>query len=136
MYLKLHIISTLLMTGAIWIIQLVHYPAFRFIDKSKFEAFENFHTKNITFFVAPVMMIELVSSFLVYQYLSAYSFFTNLLSILVLWLTTFFIFVPLHGKLNNGYQLQTINKLINLNWIRTILWSLRSSFLIYISING
>ena len=39
------------------------------------------------------------------------------------WLTTAVIFVPLHRKLGKTHDPSAINRLIKLNWIRTILWS-------------
>ena len=46
--------------------------------------------------------------------------------ILSLWLVTFFISVPLHNKLGQARHEQIIQKLIGTNWIRTLLWTLRT----------
>jgi hypothetical protein len=44
----------------------------------------------------------------------------------LIWLVTFFVQVPLHNQLSDGYDESTVHKLINTNWIRTALWSLKS----------
>ena len=47
------------MVGVIWVIQLVHYPSFHFINKKDYEQFQDFHMKRITYIVMPTMLIEL-----------------------------------------------------------------------------
>ena len=57
----------------------------------------------------------------------------NLVSIVILWIATGFISVPLHNKLVRGFDVLAIQKLVSTNWIRTILWSLRSiSLMLYL----
>ena len=46
--LKLHIISTCALIGLIWIVQIVHYPSFYFVEDKRFVEFESFHKKSIT----------------------------------------------------------------------------------------
>ncbi len=122
---------TFFLTGMIWIVQLVHYPSFAFIDTMKFKQFHNFHTQKITWIVAPVMIIELL--FAVLTYLNQENLYSilNLLSVLLIWAVTFFVSVPLHNKLQNGYDLKTINRLVRTNWLRTVLWTMRSVGLFY-----
>ena len=38
----IHLISTSMMVAIIWIVQLLHYPTFKFIDYSKYEVFQGF----------------------------------------------------------------------------------------------
>lgn len=120
------------MTGLIWLIQLIHYPSYKFMDSLKFTDYQNFHTTTITFIVGPIMAIELFSglALMFYQKMNLLSAF-NFSGLLLIWLATAFLSVPLHGKLSAGYNLETINLLISTNWIRTILWTLRSVLLIY-----
>lgn len=66
----------------------------------------------------------------------SYSFIALSLTI-SLWILTAWIFVPLHGKLGNektGYDKEKMKKLVRRNWFRTILWSFRLLFLIYMMI--
>jgi hypothetical protein len=53
----------------IWIVQLVHYPSFQFIDANRFISFQHFHMQSITYVVAPLMFLELgVTIWLCYQH--------------------------------------------------------------------
>jgi len=124
---------SLLLTGLIWIIQLVHYPSFHFIEHSKFIEFEIFHSKKITWIVAPLMLIELITAVdLFSKNLNNHYFTINLLAILGIWISTFTFSVPLHNKLQNGFSSEAIDKLIITNWPRTILWSVKSILLIVV----
>jgi hypothetical protein len=43
----------------------------------------------------------------------------------VLWGSTFWIQVPLHARLQSGSNPDTIDWLVQTNWIRTVAWSIR-----------
>lgn len=126
---KLEIFSCLMMTGVIWVIQLVHYPSFIFIDKENFIKFERFHQKKISLVVLPLMLFEIISHILLLFYrglsynLINFSLSTSLLAI---WMVTFFVCLPCHQKLSQSFQSKIIQKLIKVNWLRTFFWSLRS----------
>ena len=57
--LTLHNAATWYMTGVIWLIQLVHYPMFEYLDRTNFLRSHLFHTSAITFVVLPAMFLEL-----------------------------------------------------------------------------
>ena len=121
------------MTGAIWIIQIVHYPSFNFVAENQFQPFHHFHSRQITWIVAPTMGIELVSGLMLCYLLQGVWIFQFAL-ILLIWLATFFISVPLHNKLGQKRDEQWIRKLIVTNWLRTLLWSLRT-FLVLLTVS-
>lgn len=127
------LLSTSLMVGAIWIVQLVHYPAFLFVDPKKFKDFEAFHAKTISYIVMPLMLTELFCS--VSLFLTSNSQWLplsiNLFLLLMIWIITFFISVPCHTQLTQGYNETIIKRLVNTNWLRTLLWSSRWLLLIY-----
>lgn len=132
--LDVHVACTLFLTGLIWIVQLVHYPSFRFInpDSKIFISFTNFHVNRISLIVAPAMLGELLSACLLF-YLAAVpnhlSLF-NLFTIGAIWLSTLLLSIPCHAKLSQGYDLEVIKRLVVSNWPRTLLWSLRAVTLI------
>lgn len=108
----------------IWLIQLLHYPSFRFIDQSKFTQFARFHGTRISYIVIPLMLLELALGL----------YFHHLVIILILisiWLSTFLLQVPSHQKLTKEYSLEQIERLISTNWIRTFLWSLKFILLFF-----
>ena len=129
-----HFLTCLLMTGVIWVIQLVHYPSFAYIAPNQFETFNRFHQNSISYVVMPLMLLELFSSFALVYFSPGRIDFLLLAAMLgLIWLSTFLLSVPLHEKLlGQGYNKDFIAKLVNTNWPRTILWSLRSIWLLFI----
>lgn len=121
----MHLIATSAMVGVIWIVQLVHYPAFLFIDRVKFTDFESFHTFQISLIVAPFMLIEAITASLILLKEMSSLNLANVISIILIWLFTFFVSVPCHRKLIRSYDTDVIKSLIRTNWVRTILWSMR-----------
>lgn len=114
--------------GLIWCVQLVHYPFFLRADKINFIDHIEFHKYRISIIVVPLMTIELATSgiltFQAQQY-TGWNLFGFIIVILI-WLVTFFVQVPLHNQLSKGYDESKIQKLIKTNWIRTFLWSAKS----------
>ena len=128
----IHFLSTSLMVGIIWVIQLLHYPTFHFIKQSDYVEFQHFHMQRISFIVVPVMIIELLSGFMLVYYFRSNLFILCLTILLVIWLITFVFFTKLHQSLLGGYDKIIVKKLVQINWSRTVLWSLRLIILIYI----
>jgi hypothetical protein len=131
----LHLVSCWSLIGVIWIIQLVHYPAYRFIDVTQFTQYQLFHSKQITYFVAPMMLLEFASSvWMLYQAIQTKTNLTLLsvsfVLLLMIWALTFFKIVPLHNQLQFGKDTSMIEQIIQLNWWRTILWSARGLLLL------
>jgi hypothetical protein len=47
--------------------------------------------------------------------------------IAAIWLSTFFVQVPLHGRLaRDGHSAAVVDSLVRSNWIRTIAWTARA----------
>ena len=124
------------MTGVIWIIQLIHYPSFRFIDFKEFLNFQKFHTTTITFVVGPMMTLEIFSALylLIINDFSAF-WIIQMIVLVAIWLCTTFLSVPLHTLLAQLHisdieRLQVTQILVKTNWPRTLLWSFRSLLLL------
>ena len=122
-----HLIFTSIMTGVIWVIQIVHYPSFHFIEKELYTAFQKFHMNKISIIVIPIMLAELITGIMLFLDKSSKSpFLTISIIILVLiWLITGVFFTKAHNELIAGYQELVVNQLVAMNWIRTLLWTLR-----------
>ena len=132
----LHILISFFMCGLIWIIQLVHYPAFRFVDDKQFVQFESFHTRNISLIVVPLMLCELISAVLLVQYpiMSSRLISLNLIIILAIWIVTFVFSVPCHKSLTKAKDLRSIRILVNTNWLRTFLWTAKAFLLLFLGL--
>lgn len=135
-----NLIITSLLTGLIWYIQVVHYPIFTKINPEAFMAFHNFHTQHTGYVVAAPMLIELILSFILlseFRQVAIVPLWTHglLCGLTVLiWMVTFGIAVPLHNQLSyGGFDLDVIHKLVNVNWVRTVAWSIRCIILTYFS---
>ena len=129
----LHLIFTSIMVGVIWLVQVVHYPSFNFIDKKFYSDFQNFHIKRISFIVIPVMLLELVSG-LILIYLDNRHSTPSLISfgiLILIWIITGLFFAKAHQDLTAGYDRVIVKKIIKLNWIRTLLWSIRLILLLF-----
>ncbi len=130
---KTHLATSWFMTGLIWLIQIVHYPLFAKVGESHFKDYHSFHTRHITFIVAPVMLIELASFvgliFVITQ--SPLNLPIIGLFLLVAWVTTALISVPAHEKLSVGLYYQTCQRLVVSNWLRVGAWSCKSIYLLF-----
>ncbi|MEM6805102.1 MAG: hypothetical protein AAF696_27145 [Bacteroidota bacterium] len=132
----LHILATLMMCGIIWIIQCLHYPLFAYVGESAFQQYEILHRNWISPIVGPLMLFELGTAiFLVLQRPQGVSvglLWLGLALVGIIWLSTWFLQVPLHNAITHSYDAEAIAKLVKSNWIRTIAWSLRAILLLYI----
>lgn len=128
---RVELFSTLMLAGLIWTIQLVHYPLLRRVGAESFIAYEREHCFRITWIVAPLMFLELTSNAAL-AFLSGWDpqVCGRLGLVLMIWFSTAFIQVPLHRKLEAGYDLKVINSLVRTNWIRTVAWSARAMLLL------
>ena len=126
LFLVSHVVSALFLCGLIWLIQLVHYPSFHYVEESKFVDFENFHTRRISYLVVPSMLIELGTGiWLCLQFRDDWLWWLNLFSIIGIWLSTICFSVPCHKILAKGKDSKVIRFLVISNWPRTCLWSFK-----------
>ena len=122
-----HLIFTSIMTGVIWVIQIVHYPSFHFIEKELYTAFQKFHMNKISIIVIPIMLAELITGMMLFLDKSSKSpiLIISFVILVLIWLITGVFFSKAHNELIAGYQELVINQLVAMNWIRTLLWTLR-----------
>ena len=138
--LVVHAAATWFMTGAIWIVQIVHYPLFSYADRSTYAAFAQAHGRLITPVVGPAMLVELVTA--VWLLLDRPAAFpqrwagAGLLLVLVIWVSTALLQVPMHGRLAQGYEARSHAWLVGSNWIRTLAWTARSVMLAVVLSRG
>ena len=122
-----HLIFTSIMTGVIWVIQIVHYPSFHFIEKELYTAFQKFHMNKISIIVIPIMLAELITGMMLFLDRGSKSPFLiiSFVILVLIWLITGVFFSKAHNELMTGYQELVVNQLVVMNWIRTLLWTLR-----------
>ena len=125
----LHVFSTLAMAGLIWFVQVVHYPLFASVGTEEFTAYERAHQVRTTWVVAPLMITEALTAFVLLWIRPegiAVSFCVLGVALtLLLWASTFFWQVPAHERLQQSFDPATHAALVKSNWVRTVGWSAR-----------
>ncbi len=123
----IHLTFTSFMVGVIWIVQLVHYPSFQYIDFERYRSFQRFHMEKISLIVVPTMIFELGSGLMLvfFYYKEDWIFILSMVFLLAIWIITAIFFTKLHGRLAHGYINAVVDSLIKTNWLRTLLWTIR-----------
>lgn len=125
----LNLVSTWYMVGLIWLVQCVHYPLFAKVSAENYLEYQQLHERYITPVVGVPMIVEIVTAILLLNHLpknvSAAWVWAALALLIVAWLSTAFLQVPCHSKLNIAFDADVHRRLVNSNWIRTISWTLR-----------
>ena len=134
--LLLSLIISAFNTGLIWLVQLVHYPGFAKIGSEAYKGYQEFHMRSISWIVGPSMFSELALTafgFFYWQqfpHKSLYVIATGL--VLIIWINTAVWAVPSHTTLvQNGQDQALISRLVQINWWRTISWTIRTCLLAY-----
>lgn len=124
--------ATWFMTGVIWTIQLVHYPLFDHGGPA-YPVWQTRHMNRISIVVIPPMLVELGTA--------AYAVWApgtllprswaalGLAAVAGVWGSTFVWQEPAHSTLARGYDAAVHSRLVNSNWVRTVLWSARAVLL-------
>lgn len=130
-----NIAVTAALVGLIWTIQVVHYPLFPKVGAPEWGQYHKSHTVRITFVVAPLMLAELVLTLALAvsppaDALQARLIWWALGLMVVVWISTFGIQVPLHGRLERTTEghapdPQVVQMLVRTNWVRTVGWTIK-----------
>ena len=117
------------MVGLIWLIQLVSYPLFSYVNVGDFQKYHSRHVKKITPIVALAMTLEASIALILLIFIPEISvglLVINTLLVCLIWVSTAFIQIPYHQRLEfPKNQILYTEKLIKTNWIRTILWTFK-----------
>jgi len=126
--------ATLFLTGVVWFLQVVQFPLLLRVAGTDFVAYLKAQRKRNTLLMALPMLVELVTAiWLLWSPLPHRSVFHAVVLLAFVWFMTFWSIVPLHSRLMRGYDESTIRILIRDNWIRTICWTGRAGFMIWIT---
>jgi len=114
----------------IWLVQLIIYPSFRHTTIEKLIIWHPIYTTRITTVVLPLMLSQIIlSGLLVFNNEWRSYYFLDFILVLATWILTFTVFVPLHQKIDNPHTSNKFlfaKKLVQYNWIRTLLWTIIS----------
>ena len=124
-----HLGATAFMAGVIWYVQLVHYPLMAGWPHEDFPRWEAVHREQTGFVVVPGMLLEGVTAgMLLFRRppaMPAWLLWAGGAMLLAIWMSTFAIQVPLHERLASGWDAESHARLVQTNWLRTVLWSAR-----------
>lgn len=127
---ELNLVMAGFMSGLVVFVHVVHYPLLDRVDAKAWNGAHRDHIQRTTWVVAPAMLIEMAAAvaWLVMDpgWISGAAFALNA----VAWVSTFAIQVPIHGRLERGFDARLHRKLCRSNVIRTIAWMMRSIFIL------
>lgn len=112
----------------IWLVQIIIYPTLARIPADRFRQYHRWYVKRIGLIVAPMMIVEALVLIL-WLFSDRFSLPGVIAAclVMVVWLSTFAVQVPLHKHLALGKDEAAIRRLVNSNWIRTIAWSIKTA---------
>ena len=127
-FFKINLFLAIYLTGVIWMVQLVHYPLMSKVGTQSFQDYQKAHTRSMTPVVAGQMILELITGLgLLWYFADDILFWINAALVVLIWLSTFLVQVPLHERLlQKGWEKKTHLRLVQTNWWRTIAWTARA----------
>jgi hypothetical protein len=131
-----NIAATLFMVGLIWFVQVIHYPQFAEVGKEHFADYHAGHVRRTTWVVAVPMIVEAITAAVLAWRPPAENLTfvcrAGLVLVIVVWISTALFQVPRHNALATSFDPAIHRGLVITNWIRTVSWSLRGLFALYI----
>lgn len=124
-----HAASTSAMTGLIWFVQVVHYPLMARVGAQEYSLYQHAHMSRTTWVVAPLMLTELATAALLIPMLGEGAYpitIPGLVLVVLIWVSTAALQVPAHKGLTQGFAERAHRRLVATNWLRTVMWSVRS----------
>jgi uncharacterized protein YacL len=109
----------------IWMVQLLIYPSFKYFTREKLIIWHRIYTRNMGYIVGPLMLAQMALHAFVAYSNPVFQNFISLTLIMIIWVLTFLIFVPIHNNISKGkFETDSLLKIGILNWWRTVLWTL------------
>lgn len=130
-----HLCATWYLIGLCWLIQRVQYPLMGRVGVEHFADYEQQHVRRIGPLVAPAMLLELATGGLLLVRSLAEAggslvLYSAVALLAPIWLSTFLLQVPLHRRLERGFDPDAHAALVRTNWIRTLAWTARGLLLL------
>ena len=129
-WLLVHAAATWFMTGLIWFVQVVHYPLKNRVGAERFREYQALHIQRTGWVVGPPMLLEAGTSLAIVVMpvatVAPEWLWTNAAVLALIWVATAIFSVPAPGRLAQGFEENAYRSLVRSNWLRTVLWSVRS----------
>ena len=109
----------------IWLVQLIIYPSFLWADPDKLVRWHGIYTGRISLVVMPLMLAQVALVVMQVGSKPSLPHFLAAALVGICWLSTFFLSVPLHGRIGAGeIGPDVLQALVDANWPRTVAWTL------------
>jgi hypothetical protein len=123
LWIDLHDFSVIWMTAVIWLVQILIYPTFRTIPDSEFVLFHKRHCDRISIFVAPMLIQPFATLMILIHQPNQTEWMIHSACVVLIYAATAFLSVPEHHRLGKEKSIQSIERLVKGNWVRTLLWT-------------
>lgn len=115
-----------MLTGLIWMVQIVHDPLFAYGGEGACCEYARQHSRRITWLVGPLMVPEAVAAIglllLLDTAVARLCTDVGVLLLLVAWGSTAFLRAPCHPRLSRGSDGLALRRLVGTTWIRAAAW--------------
>ena len=132
--LPVHAVATLAMFGLIWMVQLVHYPLMAWVGRESFPAWHERHLRWMTWVVGPFMLAEVAAALCLLESppagAPAWLPWAGIALVMVVWISTATLQVPMHRRLERGWDERAHRMLVRTNWVRTAAWTARAGIVV------
>jgi len=122
-----NVASTLVLTGIIWTVQLVHYPLMALVGNDGFVSYEAAHAPRMAaVVVAPWTVQGITTAWLLIDRpttVSAGLVWSGALAAALTVIVTVVWSVPAHARLAAGFDQRVHARLVRTNWLRTTAWT-------------
>jgi hypothetical protein len=124
--LLVHAAATWSLAGFVWAVQVVLYPLFAETGRENFCSYHARHMLRITLALGPLLAVEgITAAWLLMGGLRNPWFLGSLIPQAFIYVSTWFVQVPLHFRLGQGFDAAVLRRLIATNRWRTAAWLLR-----------
>jgi len=134
-----NVVSTLMMTGIMWFVHLIHYPILSYVNQADLAEYESQHVKHTMKWALLILIVELVSAALLIWFrpedIGMLQVIVGLSLLVPIWIVTWAGCVPGHCKLETGYNDVALRKLLKNNFIRTLCWTARTVVIIWMLVS-
>lgn len=122
-----NLVDVALLCGLIWTIQVVHYPLFARVPAAAWPTYEAEHQQRITVLVLPLMVanVGLAVALLADPGGPAALETANAALAAGIFGATGLVYAPLHGRLSERHDPALLDRLVRLNWLRTVAWTVQ-----------
>jgi len=133
-----HLVSTLVLVGIIWTVQLVHYPLMALVPPDRFVAYESAHAPRMAAVVMLPWSVQGVTTAWLLVAPPVGVPFTLVLAAAVAAsvpvLVTIAASVPAHTRLASGFDAGVHRRLVTTNWLRTAAWTMHGAIALAIAV--